>query len=308
MQSVFNVTSIGGDYSNKTITIVTNFTVDETTVNKKNVKVVDADSGTIVIYKLSTDKNNIIITLKEWPNLNSQYQVNVTEIKDKLGRDLINPLTKLIEFKADTKLKAEIVYPRNNEAVIRQQNLVYFSIRQLNPDATITVNPRPDLIDIIELPNDIINLGLEDSKKAMIETESDIKYHFEFASDVAFFNVVKEYYSNDYTDGIIELENNQYYMRVRIIEDGMPGDWSETITFTVISEPTGCDDILSEAQKQYLDEILSPVDFFLDEAEEIRIVSRSANGETCSEFFIEFNVDLDKESLSERIIAYRRNL
>ena len=65
MQSVFNVTGIVGDYTNKRITIITNFTVDATTVNKSNVKVVDASSGTNVIYKLSTDKKNIIITLKE---------------------------------------------------------------------------------------------------------------------------------------------------------------------------------------------------------------------------------------------------
>lgn len=65
MQSVFNVTSIVGDYTNKRITIETNFTVNKDTVNKKNVKVVDALSGTTVVYKLSVDKKNIIITLKD---------------------------------------------------------------------------------------------------------------------------------------------------------------------------------------------------------------------------------------------------
>ena len=65
MQSVFNVTSIVGDYTNKRITIETNFTVDKDTVNKRNVKVVDALSGTTVIYKLSVNKKNIIITLKD---------------------------------------------------------------------------------------------------------------------------------------------------------------------------------------------------------------------------------------------------
>lgn len=65
MQSVFNVTSIVGDYTNKRITIETNFAVDKDTVNKRNVKVVDALSGTTVVYKLSVDKKNIIITLKD---------------------------------------------------------------------------------------------------------------------------------------------------------------------------------------------------------------------------------------------------
>lgn len=65
MQNIFNVTSIFGDYSNKEIVIETNFAVDKATVTKKTVKVVTAESGTIVIYKLSTNENKIIITLKE---------------------------------------------------------------------------------------------------------------------------------------------------------------------------------------------------------------------------------------------------
>lgn len=65
MQNIFNITSIFGNYSNKTITIQTNFTVNKETVIKKTVKVITAESGTVVIYKLSTDDNKIIITLKE---------------------------------------------------------------------------------------------------------------------------------------------------------------------------------------------------------------------------------------------------
>lgn len=308
MQSVFNVTKIVGDFSNKTITIITNFAVDKTTVNKKNVKVVTSESGTIVIYKLSVEKENIIITLKEWPSLDHKYQVNVSDIKDMLGRDLISPLTKLIEFKADTKLRAEITYPKNNEAVIRQHNLVYFAIKQLNPDGTITVMPRPELHNSDELPNHTDDSELVDSKKAIVGVESDVKYHFEFSSDIAFFNVVKDYYSESFTDGLIELDNGQYYMRARIIENDMPGDWSPVITFIVVSEPNECENILSEAQKQYLDEVLAPVEFFLDDEEEMQIISRSANGETYPEFYIEFNKDIDIDSLPSQIIAYRREL
>lgn len=306
MQSVFNVTSMIGDYTNKRITIETNFTVDSNTVNKQNVKVMDASSGTIVLYKLSVDKNNIIVTFKEWPSLNSSYQINITKIKDILGRDLITPLTKNIEFKADTKYKAEINYPRNNEAVIREYNLVYFSIKQLNPDGTITVKPRPELSNI-KLPNIDDDSDLDNSDNEAI-VGADVKYHFEFASDIAFFNIIKEYYSEDFTDGLIELDNGQYYMRARVIEKDMPGDWSETITFTVVSETSECDDILSEAQKDYLEDVLAPVEFFLDEEEDLEIVSRSSNGETYSEFYIEFNMDIDKDSLPEKIIAYRRDL
>ena len=307
MHSVFNVTSIAGDYSNKTITIQTNYIVDESTVNKQNVKLVDASSGTTIIYKLSTDKDKIIITLKEWPIPNNTYQVNVTFIKDKLGRDLVYPLTKNIEFKADTKLKARIVYPQNNEAVKREHNLVYFSIHQINADETITAKPKPELQKIMNLP--IHNEDVSDNStiEAILGVESDIKYHIEFASDIAFSYIVKDYIS-EFTDGLIELDNGQYYARARIIEDEMHGDWSETVTFTVVPDTCEHKDILSEAQKQYLDEVFAPVDFFLDDEEDLVIVSKSPNGETLSEFYIEFNLDLDPDSIPKQIIAYRRNL
>lgn len=307
MHSVFNVTSIAGDYSNKTVTIQTNYIVDESTVNKQNVKLVDASSGTTVIYKLSTDKDKIIITLKEWPIPNNTYQVNVTFIKDKLGRDLVYPLTKNIEFKADTKLKARIVYPQNNEAVKREHNIVYFSIHQINADETITAKPKPELQKIMNLP--IHNEDVSDNStiEAILGVESDIKYHIEFASDIAFSYIVKDYIS-EFTDGLIELDNGQYYARARIIEDEMHGDWSETVTFTVVPDTCEHNNILSEAQKQYLDEVFAPVDFFLDDEEDLVIVSKSPNGETLSEFYIEFNLDLDPDSIPKQIIAYRRNL
>ena len=134
-----------------------------------------------------------------------------------LNRDLVNPISKFIEFKADTKLKARITSPRNNEAIISKNNLVYFSLEQLNPDGTITVIPKPEPYSV-KLPNAI------SSEEATEEVESDVKYHFEFASDVAFFDIVKDYYSSIFTDGCIELDNNQYYMRARIIENDLPGD------------------------------------------------------------------------------------
>ena len=133
------------------------------------------------------------------------------------------PLTKNIEFKADTKLKAKIVYPQNNEAVKREHNLVYFSIHQINADETITAKPKPELQKIMNLP--IHNEDVSDNStiEAILGVESDIKYHIEFASDIAFSYIVKDYIS-EFTDGLIELDNGQYYARARVIEDEMHGD------------------------------------------------------------------------------------
>lgn len=224
MQNVFNITSIVGDYSNKTITIQTNYIVDETTVNKRNVKVIDASSGTVAIYKLSTDKDKIIITLKEWPQTDSFCQVNVAFIKDRLGRELISPLTKNIEFKTDTKLKAKVVCPLNNQAVNKQHNLVYFAMYQIDSDEIASARPKPELHEYsAPIVKDVQILSDDSNIEAILGVESDIKYHFEFASDIAFSHVIKDYIS-EYTDGLIQLDNGQYYVRARVIEDEMHGD------------------------------------------------------------------------------------
>lgn len=122
-----------------------------------------------------------------------------------------------------------------------------------------------------------------------------------------FFDIVKDY-NSPYTDGYIQLDNGQYYMRTRVIENGLNGDWSEVITFTVIPEVNECDSLLEEAKKEYLEDIMAPVEFFLDSDKDLEIVSRSNNGVTYPEFYIEFNKDIDTDNLPTNIIAYRRDL
>ena len=308
MQSIFNITSITPDYTNKLIIIQTTFKVDPDTVNRKNVQVLAASSGTTVLYKLSVDDDKIIITFKDWPALDDYYIVKVDKIKDKLNRDLIHPISKDIYFSADTKLKAIIESPNNNEAVKQQHNLVYFSIKQVNADGSTSIHPMPESNPSDpELPSETEEENGLLAKEAVLEDESDVTYHFEFASDIAFFDIIKEYKS-EYTDGYIQLDNGQYYLRARVIQDGMNGDWSDIITFTVVPDISECDNLLNEAKKEYLNDIMAPVEFFLEPDEILEIVSRSSNGVTYPEFFIEFNKNIDAEKLPTNIIAYRRDL
>lgn len=307
-KNVFNITAVTPDYSNKQIVIQTNFKVDPDTVKKKNVKVIAASSGITVTYKLNVDNDKIIISLKDWPDLDSYYVVKVENIKDKLNRDLVHPLSKDIVFKAECELKTIIENPNNNEAIKQQHNLIYFSIKQVNADGTLSSHPMPDnTLPNHQLPSDEEELTSGLTKKAVLEDESDVTYHFEFAFDTAFFDIVKDYTSK-YTDGYVQLENGQYYMRARAIKNGLNGDWSDTITFTVIPESNECDSIIEEAKKEYLDDIMAPVEFFLDSDKDLEIISRSSNGVTYPEFYLEFNKDLDGDSLPSNIIAYRRDL
>ena len=308
MQSLFNITAISTDYSNKQITIDTTFSIAPKTVNRKNVEVIAASSGTAVTYKLTVDDDKIIITLKDWPELEDFYVIKIVNVKDKLDRELIHPVTKQVTFKADTKLKVVITSPNNNEALVMQHSLVNFSIKQINPDGSEMVNPMPGTEELPLLPDNNNKEDME-KKEAMTEDELNVVYHFEFASDIAFFDIVKEY-QTPYTNGYIQLENGQYYMRCRAIENNMNGDWSETITFTVVPEICEEDDNeISQSKKDYINDIMAPVEFFLNDADDIfEIISRSSNGVTYPEFYIEFNKDIDEDRLPDSIMAYRREL
>lgn len=304
MHNIFNITSVTSDYSNKQIIIKTTFRVDKDTVNKKNVNVTSAESGIAVIYKLSVDEDTIIITLKDWPNLSSYYVVQVNGIKDMLNRDLVRPISKDVYFTSETNLKCIINSPNNNEAVKQQHKLVYFSVKQINPDGTTVSNPIPE--SNCPLPNDKEDFGLI-TKEAVLEDESNIMYHFEFASDIAFFDIIKVY-DSEYTEGYITLDEGQYYLRARVIENNTYGDWSETITFTVVPDVNECTKDLEQAEKDYIEDLLAPVDFFLNDDNKFEIVSRSENGVSYPEFYIEFNKEIDIDKLPQTIIAYRRDL
>lgn len=306
MHSLFNITAMTTDYSNKQIIIDTTFSIAPKTVNRKNVEVISASSGTAVIYKLTVDDDKIIVTLKDWPELDSYYVVKIVNVKDKLDRELIHPVTKQVIFKADTKLKVVITSPNNNEALVRQHGLVNFSIKQINPDGSETVNPMPGSENLPSLPNKEEDM---EKKEAMTEDELNVVYHFEFASDVAFFDIVKEY-KTPYTEGYVQLEDGQYYMRCRVIENDMNGDWSDTITFTVVPEICEDDDIeISQSKKDYINDIMAPVEFFLNDTDDVfEVISRSNNGVTYPEFYIEFSKDIDADSLPDSIMAYRREL
>ena len=53
---------------------------------------------------------------------------------------------------------------------------------------------------------------------------------------------------------------------------------------------------------------MAPVEFFLDDEDVFEIISRSNNGVTYPEFYIEFSKDIDADNLPDSIMAYRRDL
>lgn len=246
----FCITSIYTDLSLKQVIIETNFKVEENTVNLETVQLVNYDSGSLENYKLQVKEKNIVLILNEWPSQDIQYLIKVTDIKDMLGRSMNSPVSKKIVFVSDIKSKVDIVKPVNNEALTTK---------------------------IIEIE---IN--------AISEEEQVLNYRYEISSDVAFFNMINVVETKDLKTKI-ELSDGQYYLRARAQGEKDYGDWSEVVTFTVVTNVVcGCTD----DNDKFLDDVLLASDFFGEEIEETTILESTKNGTVDNEYYIILNKDI----------------
>ena len=195
----FCITSIFTDLSLRKVVIETNFKVDERTVNLETVQFVSCKSGLLENYKLQVEDKNIVLTLNEWPSLEEEYMIKITDIKDLLDRSLNSPVSKKIVFVTDIKSKVKVVKPVDNE--------------------TLTTNT------------------IEIEIKAISEEEQDLNYRFEISSDVAFFNIVETVVTKELATKV-SLKDGQYYLRTRAENEKDCGDWSEVINFLVVANAT----------------------------------------------------------------------
>ena len=186
----------------------------------------------------------------------------------------------------------------------------------LNEDGTSRLVKTPWFSEAIPF-NEAAGLGT----KKVIEAHSNIGILL--SSDGSFGEFTRTDYEQIETKMVEELKSlNKPF--VLVINSATPNDkktnelvksLSEKYQISVIAidvnnmSTNDVDNLLNEAQREYLEEIMAPVDFFLEEsAIEFKIVSQSNNGFTYPEFYIEFNKNLDKTKLPANLIAYRRSL
>ena len=253
MYNEFCVTSIFTDLSQKKIVVETNFKIDPASVNYETVKLVIAESGAQQNYKLNVEEKNVILIFNEWPSLDKTYFLMVSDLVDVLKRKLNSSVSKEIIFVSDVKEKVEIVKPVHNEA--------------------LNINP-------IEIEIDAIS----------DEKEEGIKYRFEISSDTAFFNIVETIVSPE-KNVKIQLNDGQYYLRVRAEKETEWGDWSQFISFIVVTS-LSCEEH-SQNDSEFIEDVLLSNDFFIDEPIETSIIERTSNGVTESEFYIMLNKNID---------------
>lgn len=136
------------------------------------------------------------------------------------------------------------------------------------------------------------------------ETYSRVdSYYVEIATEIGFHNIRKKTVVDGRNEiDLTDLPNGQYFIRVRAQKDNEYGLWSEVITFVVGDSPAKPGPIFDpqepEEPEDEDDDIYVP---------NIRIITKPADGETPQSILIEFDCEIDPDSI-EDIIVIRREI
>lgn len=272
MFNEFCITGIVTSVSEKTITIQTNFSLNKSSITRRNVKVNYGD-GSICDYTVACDNKNIIITFTDWLSPNTQYFLYVSKIEDALNRTLRSPFEKIITIQSGIVNKVAILKPVNNEAI--KNNIIE--------------------IEVKATPEDDIK-----------------QFYYEISSDVAFSNIIESITTKDnfITVSNTNFESGQYFVRCRVqdADNNLFGNWSEPIGFIYIKEDINKPNTTNNCEHdEFIDEMLS-VDSIIMEMNPLTILSGPNHGSTDESIFITFDRPIDPKSLPSVITLTRRDL
>jgi biopolymer transport protein ExbD len=124
-------------------------------------------------------------------------------------------------------------------------------------------------------------------------------YYIEISTEANFYNIVKKTEVQDRTEiDLTDVTKKQYYVRVRAQKDGEYGSWSDVVTFVVGDSADVPGPIFDDGDSSVNEEPIFSAD--------MQIVSAPANGETPASFIIEFDCEVDPDSIEDIIVLRRR--
>jgi hypothetical protein len=124
-------------------------------------------------------------------------------------------------------------------------------------------------------------------------------YYIEISTESAFHNIVEHTTVIGRTElDISDLKDGQYFVRCRAQKDNEYGLWSDTITFIIGDETAKPGPIFDPNNTDENEDIYIP---------DINVLSTPTNGTTPETILIEFDCDIDPDSI-ENIIVLRRQI
>ena len=294
----FSVSECIANFSEKAVTIATNFTLDKTTINKDTVKffkVVDGKNEFITDYALSCNGKNIVIELSDYPYEGEEFYLFAFGVRDKLGRELNEPYMKTIVFSPNIGTKLFIQSPEEMTAFKTKKIHVEvtildddeYTLKLIDNPSDIVLFSESDLDEMLQLGTNTVLLQVATDDIFMCKEEITFEEHEAVSTNP--YKVIAENIArvgNTLSFDLVFFEDQKHFIRVRLQSrenKNYFGSWSNTVSFMIKSE-----DIMN-ASERYLNEMLFSEVIFEDEYKELDVVSMSDDSHTDQEFYIEFN-------------------
>lgn len=305
----FSVTETNANFSDKTITINTNFILDKTTVNFNTVKffiTIDGENKLLTDYVLTCDGKNMKIELNEYPYEDDQYYIYVKGVRDRLGRELAEPYMKTISFSPNIATKLIIQSPEDMAAIKSKKVHVEvtildddeYTLKLIDDASDIVLFSESDLTEALELSDNTVRLEVSTDKKFYKKEHILFGEHDATSSNPYKVSADKiARIGNTLSFDLLFYEDQQYFIRARLEsreDEHYFGEWSDPIGFIVKAES------LLDPTENYLEEMLFSDTIFADEYKELELLSKTDESCTDQEFYMEFNkpVKLDKDMLT----------
>ena len=305
----FSVCETVANFSDKTVTIMTNFILDRTTITPENVKffiTIDGQNKLLTNYTLSCSGKNIMIELNEYPYEGDQYYVFVKGIHDRLGRELYEPYMKTVVFSPNIATKLIIQAPEDMAAIKSKRIHVEvtildddeYTLKLIDDASDIVLFSESDLQEMLELSTNTVHLEVSTDNKFYKKEDIYLEEHSARSTNVykvSADNVAR--IGNTLSFDLMFFEDQKYFIRARLESkenEHYFGCWSQPVGFMVKAES------LLDDSERYMDEMLFSETIFDEGYEPVELVSKSDESVTDQEFYIEFNkpVKITKDMLT----------
>ena len=305
----FSVTHITANFSDKTITVRTNFVIDKTTVNFNTVKffiTINGENKLLTDYVLTCNGKDMVIELNEYPYEDDEYYIFIKGIRDRLGRELSEPYMKTVSFSPNIATKLTIQSPEHMAAIKSKKVHVEvtildddeYTLKLIDDASDIVLFSESDLTEMLELSQNVVRLQISTDKKFYKKEDIILEEHDSTSSNpykVTANNVAR--IGNTLSFDLLFFEDQQYFIRARLEsreDEHFFGSWSDMISFIVKSES------LLDPTENYMEDMLFSDVIFADEYKELELLSKTDESCTDQEFYMEFNkpVKLDKDMLT----------
>lgn len=192
----FNILNFATDFINNKIVIEFTLHLDKTTVNFDKVIVIDGVTRKMPKYKIEIQKTKMNILFEEDPVPNRNYEIRILDgVRSAFGDYLEGSWSRGFVFKSSIDSTIEIISPSDFE-VMEELNIKW--------------------------------------KEIIKKEKNSDRFKIEISKENVFFNnpIITSTFNKD-SIILSDLEDGQYYLRMRAESESEYGEWSETISFII---------------------------------------------------------------------------